>query len=248
MFQQVVDILYPKYCTVCHRYGNYLCDTCKKSFKCNLPECYVCRRLSPGYATHEKCKNTFSLNRIFVAWEYNVSSSKILKLYKYKNIKDVYQQLSNLLIERILANGYNRYLGETLFIPVPISSVRTRERGFNQSELITSIVARRFNNEMNTLLIGCKNTHVHRARQNVVQRYQYHENPFYIAKDTDISRYSSITILDDVITTGVTLENVTRLLRHTYGSNLHVNAICLFRGRPNYLYSADNLFSSSTIV
>ena len=248
MLKQVINILYPRYCTVCHRYGNYLCDTCRKSFKCNLPECYVCRRLSSGYATHEKCKDFSSLNRVFVAWEYSTSSSKILKLYKYKSVRDAYQLLSELLIERILASGYNQYLEKTLFIPVPISNVRTRERGFNQSELITSLVAKRFNKEINSEIIGCKNTKTHRAGQNAVQRYQSSENPFFIAKDLDISHYTSITILDDVITTGVTLENITRVLRHTYGRKLQINAICLFRGKPNYLYSAGSLLSSSTMV
>lgn len=235
MFESFMNLIYPRYCTLCHRHGSYLCDVCKKSFKCNLPECYVCRRLSPGYATHTQCESNHSLDHVFVAWEYNQFSSRILKLLKYKGVTDTSQLLNDLIIGRILACGYNRCLERSLMLPVPISSTRKAKRGFNQSEIIAKALVKKFNCDLSLDLIGAKNTNYHMAGQKKEERQQKIGNPFYMKNSLDLSNYTSITIVDDVITTGKTLENVAQVLRENYSVDLQLNAICLFRGRPYYL-------------
>jgi predicted amidophosphoribosyltransferase len=47
--------------------------------------------------------------------------------------------------------------------------------------------------------------------------------------------YSSITILDDVITTGATLEAMSLALRENIDRDIEINSLCLFRGKPYYL-------------
>lgn len=63
------------------------------------------------------------------------------------------------------------------------------------------------------------------------------ENPFYIHKHAslDLSLYCSITLVDDVITTGNTLEKITQVIRTFYGTNIVLNALCMFRGKPYFL-------------
>lgn len=235
MFKNFLDVLYPKYCTVCNRYGDYLCDSCRRSFKRNLPECYVCRRLSPDYTTHSKCKREISLDHVFIEWEYNASSSRILKMYKYKNIKEISGKLSKLLIDDLLTSGFYKHLTNTILIPVPISHSRTVTRGFNQTELIVNNVCKKFGCEQDINLVKCKNTQQHHAGQTKDERINSKFNPFFVDKAYDISKYSSITILDDVITTGKTLENIAKVIKDVYSIDLEINAVCLFRGKPYYL-------------
>lgn len=235
MFKNILDILYPKYCTVCKRHGDYLCDSCRKSFKRNLPECYICRRLSPNYTTHFKCKNRLSLDHVYVEWEYNASSSQILKMYKYKNVSDISGKLSKLLVDGLLSSGYYKQMKSTLLIPVPISYSRAAERGFNQTELIVNRVCQKFGCEKSYDWVKCKNTQQHMAGQSKKERSTRTFNPFFIDKELDISKYTNITILDDVITTGKTLENMAQIMKDTCSYELEVNAICLFRGKPYYL-------------
>jgi len=201
----------------------------------NLPECYVCRRLSPGYTTHSKCKTLHSLDKVFVGWEYNNSSSQILKMYKYKNVHDISNTLSNLLIDRLLVCGYSSYIKNTLLIPVPISRVRFLERGFNQTELIAQNISKKFACGLALDIVKCKNTKDHRAGQSKKMRKLSSPNPFFIDNISQISGYKSITLLDDVITTGRTLENIMQVLQYTYPTVEEFNAICLFRGKPYYI-------------
>jgi len=175
------------------------------------------------------------MNSIFVAWEYNGLSSKILKLFKYKNVRDIAEEISKLLIESITNSCYNHVLKNTLLVPVPISSARRIERGFNQTELIAHQLSKRLNVDLSTDILASKNKIVHQARQTRDARISDISNPFYVEKRVNIEKYESITIVDDVITTGRTLENICDVLRKEYGYRIKVNAICLFRGAPYYL-------------
>lgn len=233
----LLDFLFPRMCCICKRYGNYICDDCKKLLKRNLPECYLCRRLSPLYASHSLCKRSYSLNHIFVAWEYNRMSSSILRLYKYKNVQDISKILSCLFISSIQKSSFANILKDTLLVPVPISNLRRNERGFNQMEYITNEIGKDFQLDIRDDLLYCKNSNSHQASKNKVERYGSRENPFYI-KDGyggSLLQYRSITLVDDVITTGNTLEKIAEIIKIHYGMDTEVNALCMFRGKPYYL-------------
>jgi len=238
----LLDFFFPRMCCICKRHGNYICDDCKKLLKHNLPECYICRRLSPSYASHCLCKKTYSLDNIFVAWEYNHMSSSILKLYKYKNVQDISKILSELFLDAIAKSSFTNNLKDTLLVPVPISNTRRNERGFNQMEYITKEVSKNFQLDLRDDLLRCKRSDVHQAGKNKMERYESKENPFYISPNHDsILKYKSITLVDDVITTGSTLEKITKIIKIHYGMDTVVNALCMFRGKPYYLPTSQSL-------
>lgn len=231
------DFFFPRMCCICKRHGNYICDDCKKLLKRNLPECYLCRRLSPLYVSHSSCKGRYSLDNVFVGWEYNKMSSSILKLYKYKNVEEISKVLSELFISSIQKSSFVNVMKDTLLIPIPISGIRRNERGFNQMEYITSEIGKVFRLDIRNDLLHCKNSNSHQAGKNKVERYWSKENPFYIGDNykPSIIQYKSFTLVDDVITTGNTLEKITQVIKIHYGMDTVVNALCMFRGKPYYL-------------
>ncbi len=233
----LLNFFFPRMCCICKRHGNYICDDCKKLLKRNLPECYLCRRLSPLYLSHSSCKRRYSLDNVFVGWEYNKMSSSILRLYKYKNVQDISEVLSVLFIEAIQKSAFANSLKNTLLVPVPISYLRKSERGFNQMEYITNEIGKVFQLDVRSDLLYCKNSNIHQASKNKMERYGSKENPFYIKNSNKSSEfeYKSITLIDDVITTGNTLEKIAQVIKIHYGMNTVVNALCMFRGKPYYL-------------
>ena len=230
MFSSFLDLAYPKSCHICGRNGQYLCDTCKKTFKRNLPECYICRRLSPNYNTHTQCKSTNSLNQVIVGWEYNKISSKILKSYKYRGARDIAKYLAEFFIQSI---GHVNFKN-TLFTSVPISFLRRNERGFNQTELLVEIISKHYNCDFSLNLIGRKTAKGHQSLRDRESRLMVEHSDFYIKDASLLGRYNSVTILDDVITTGKTLECVSKIIKEKQGYSYSVNALCLFRGKPYY--------------
>lgn len=228
MISSLLDLVYPKSCHICGKYGEYLCNTCKKSFRRNLPECYICRRISPNFCTHIRCKKNYSLDKVIVAWEYNKMSSRILKSYKYKGVQDLGRYLSEFLLESIGKVEFNN----SLFIPVPISFLRRNERGFNQTELLTEYISRHYHCDFSFDLIGRKTEKGHQSLKDRESRLRETNSNFYIKDSTSLDKYNSVTILDDVITTGSTLENISRIIKKE--KDISVNALCLFRGKPYY--------------
>jgi len=233
-----LDILFPKTCSICGKKGTYICNRCKKLFKRSLPECYLCRKLSPSYKTHEKCKKSREgcyLNNVFVAWEYNSLSSTLLKKYKYKYVYDISNILSEFFVESISKSIFLNSLENTLLTNIPLSNNRLRERGFNQTLDISKAVSKRFNLPFTESLLRRRYTTEHQALKDKGERKTVSKKDFIVKSDFDLSNYKSITIIDDVITTGSTLESSSEALREVFGKDLVINSICMLRGRAYYL-------------
>ena len=69
---------------------------------------------------------------------------------------------------------------------------------------------------------------------------------FYIKDRSLLDKYNSVTILDDVITTGSTLENISKVIKEE--ADVSVNALCLFRGKPYYSPASAGTVSTTGVV
>lgn len=159
-------------------------------------------------------------------------SSVILKKYKYGLAYDIGSSINSLVIQA-LKRLQIKFCNKTVVIPVPISINRLRERGFNQTVDISKTIAEHLGCEQRTDIIYRYNgdsTH-----QSMLDRDERlgQKNYFYIINPSLLDTYENIIIVDDVITTGTTLEQISKVIK-IYNPNIPVNAICLFRGRAYY--------------
>ncbi len=234
----ILDILFPKTCSICKRKGTYLCSRCERLFKRTLPECYICRRLSSNYKTHSSCKETKKssyLDNVFVAWEYNSLTSDLLKKYKYGYVYDMADILSEFFVKSIVNSNFTNSFSKTLLTNVPIPDNRLRERGFNQTLKISEAISKYFDIPFSESLLRRKNTYDHQSLKDKGEREYISKEDFIVRSSSNVSAYKSITIVDDVMTTGITLESVSEHLRQSFGRELIINGICMFRGRAYYL-------------
>ena len=230
------DFFFPRYCNICGKKGDYLCNLCKKLFKRNLPECYTCRRLSSDFNSHSSCKSKKSLYRIFVCWEYNRNTSNILKKLKYKYVTDTSETLFTFFLELLTISCFKKHLKGTLLIPVPLSNNRFRERGFNQSELLARYISKNLNIDIDNDLIFRSIDSKHQASKNKDERKYINSDSFKLIGKRNLNHYKSITIVDDVITTGSTLEAIASCIRGRY-PDITIQGLCMFRGRAKYSFS-----------
>jgi ComF family protein len=233
----LLDTIFPKSCCICKKKGDYLCNHCKKLFKRALPECYICRKVSPNYKTHYECKeerrDSF-LDHVFVAWEYNSLSSILLKKYKYNYVQSISDTLAEIFIESIKNSTFDKKLKGTVLTNVPLARDRLHERGFNQTTEIAKRVSETFNIPFVEDLITRRDSYGHQALRDKDERKEIKEGTFTLRNSLSLDEFSSITILDDVITTGATLEAISSVIRKNIGKDIEINALCLFRGRPYY--------------
>lgn len=128
---------------------------------------------------------------------------KILIELKYKQNKKAGLLLGKLIATSLKAS--TTFDQNTYLIPIPISNERRRKRGYNQTELICeSIVANGINMPIFKGLVKTKKsvTQTHKDR---VQRGIHLDNVFKLTH-FDVLHNKDIIIIDDVLTTGATIE------------------------------------------
>ena len=231
MLKSILDIIFPKYCLICSKLGSTLCPYCKRKLILSIPECYKCRRLSPKYKTHECCIEEDSLISIFYAWQYNKKSSSLIKTFKYRGAYSIGIDIAELFTERILASGFLEQFSNPLLIPIPLHPRKQKKRGFNQTEILTEDISKILDIPFRKDLLFRPIYSESQAGKRMENRNELKKNTFKFKKE-DIP-FREIILVDDVITTGATLERAASAVREE-NKNIRIHAMTLFRGKPLY--------------
>ena len=196
----ILNIIFPIKCVACGRSGSDLCVECLK----DMPP-----------AERE------SAEWIFPLYDYrHPPLKKALWLLKYKGKRRLANVFAEVLHSRILEELSDLSIMENftsaILIPIPLSSGRYRERGFNQAGLICKELIKLDNNENykleNNILIKPIDTkhqaHIHNRRErlkNIIGSFA--------VKDTDFIKGRNIILIDDITTTGATLTEAKKILK-----------------------------------
>src|SRR3989344_5750337 len=200
LLSTILGIIFPSKCLVCGRDGTDLCLTCLSDF--------------PG-AERE------SARWIFPIFDYRYPPMKrAVWLLKYKGKKTIASVFSEVLYGRILEElselSVMENFREPLLIPIPLSSQRYRERGFNQAELICKELIeldKNVNFKLESgILIKPKDTE-HQARiENRSERLKNIIGSFAVKNGEQIKN-KNIILIDDITTTGATLAEAKKVLK-----------------------------------
>jgi ComF family protein len=130
---------------------------------------------------------------------------------KYHNGAYVFRDIDR-LIER--AADYRDYLRDAILVPVPLHATKLRQRGYNQSERIAHCLCRSTGgrSEVQELLIRIKFTST-QTRLNREDRNRNVKNAFALSKDAVVIPEQQYILIDDVFTTGSTLNACAAVLR-----------------------------------
>ena len=227
----ILDLLFPPYCIGCGGEGNLLCFTCRSSLATIPPSCFVCKKWIPetlrinphtnfgvGVNPGRTCKSCRKSSKIYAflspfAFDQEVVRELIHAL-KYRRIRNLGVLLGGLLAEHCRTFKVN-FPKNLMVIPLPLHKSRKRIRGFNQAELISAGFLSAMNSPQfrlqSDLLTRAKNTKPQvelsgeERRQNVVGAFA--------VSDPNAVKGKQILLVDDVKTTGATLEEAARVLK-----------------------------------
>ena len=190
LWEGLIEVLYPRenYCIICKDDDCFgLCNTCRKSIKV-INEVYQDEIISYGYYG-------------------GVLKDLILKL-KYKNNFTAGDILAEFLEEYIVKNfKYKEYI----ITYIPLSKKSKKNRGFNQCEYIAKKISRDLSIEVLDILTKQKETKEQKTLKRD-ERYENIKDAFTIEKGLGIKNYK-IILIDDVTTTGATLQEAYKLLK-----------------------------------
>lgn len=201
-----LDIFFPKRCIVCGKYGLFLCSECSKTIKIfKTPTCYYCGKITKFCVSCSSCKNKnkSNLNGIYYAASFKEGCVKeIVHYFKYNGISELSGLLSSIMAKR-LENNLPK--GNPVVVPVPLSLKRERKRGFNQSELIARKISEKLHLNGGTALAKIRDTSSQVQSQGKEIRSKNLRDSF-ICTDKELIENKTILLVDDIITTGSTLE------------------------------------------
>jgi ComF family protein len=225
----VLDLLFPIECLNCQSEGDYLCEECFNELKLNDTEYQKRAQINL------KIPN---LKQIYIAGDYenSILSNLIIK-YKYNFLSVLGKTLARFLIifwqqqifENNLFNSHgalsNFQNSQLLAIPIPLSKKRLHWRGFNQAEIVAREFCLYFNHELNLDLKRLK----HRAPQATLSETKRLENMESVfAWRGESLTNKRIILIDDVVTTGATLNEAARILKEAGAQEIY--ALVLAKG------------------
>ena len=209
MLSYLIDLLMPPRCASCRLTGAWLCDTCRRRIR-RLEE-PLCRRCGAELESPRAgcgCRGRLrALTRLRSAVAYEGPVEPIVQRFKYQGWRRLAEPLAILLAERLVVEG----LAASTLVPVPLHPRRQRERGFNQAELLVSELARRLDlRAAPGRLVRVRHT-VPQVGKDRIHRWENVRDAFAWAGPP--LRGRPLMVVDDVATTGATLEACAAALR-----------------------------------
>lgn len=216
---ELLDLLFPKTCFGCGFEGEFLCLPCEQALHYVPPLCFGCGKLVPATArvtagrTCDSCQAASNIYAFLSPLRYGDDLARdMIHSLKYNRVYELSRDLGRVLGRYCQAFRVD-FPRDAVLMPIPLHAKRARRRGFNQSELIAGHFQKYFPEiplEI-AVLKRIKNT----RSQIELSREERAKNisKSFAVENTEKIQGRDIVLLDDVKTTGATLEEAARVLK-----------------------------------
>lgn len=200
IFSKILDYFYPPTCGICGKLNNdYLCKKCEK--------------LLNGHVS-ENVLNIDNMNfqeLIYIFKYEGIIRESILK-YKFEEKSYLYKTFVNFLLknDKVFENIKNY---DTI-IPVPISNKRYKKRGYNQSWLLAMELSKLMNLTLITNCLFKAKDVIEQSKLTKEQRVENIKDVYFLTNESKIEN-RKILLLDDIYTTGSTVNECCRMIKKT---------------------------------
>jgi ComF family protein len=237
---KILDVLFPPRCPACARHlaSRSVCSSCLAALAfIQSPLCPICGLPFAGAGRDHRCTHClarppqYDSARACVGYETSSERPSTIAaiVHRYKYARDV--TLAPILGE-LLADRYRARSGHDLIVPVPLHISRLRWRGFNQALLLAKPLARKTKAPLAPFAL--RRTRPTRPqvgldepgrRRNIARAFD--------VRHPEQVRSRSILLVDDVYTTGATVNECARMLRRAGAER--VDVFVLARAVPHSL-------------
>jgi ComF family protein len=204
-----LDLLYPPRCALCHKHGSFLCDPCRLDLpKADGPRCRVCwlpwdGRFCPACDSHP-----LALDAIRSPFRYESGVRTLVHQFKFRN----FSALAEALAGPMAVVASDSALAADLIVPVPLSGHNQRNRGYNQAGLLAREIGKYLGLPVAEALRRPHSARPQSLTQDAAARRRNVEGVFSLRRGASIES-RRVLLVDDVATTGATLDACARALR-----------------------------------
>lgn len=236
-FSFLLDMIYPPRCAVCQEISDDvgICSKCRNAFLIvKHPRCMKCGK---ELTTYEKymcldChKKRFHYIRGFPLWNYDESIRKSVAGFKYHNKKEFAKYYAASMNEEFGENY--KEIGADCFVAVPIHSSRLKMRGYNQAQVLAKELSKLTNIPvLDNFLVRNRKT-LPQKELSDIERLKNLNQAFQTKNIDDImenNHIETVILVDDIYTTGSTIEACTLAMLNAGIKRVYYTSICIGKG------------------
>jgi ComF family protein len=236
-----VDLLFPPRCVACHRFGAWLCADCVKEIevihppicpRCGLPLDSEARdNTTPPKMPFgcNRCRSApFPADRLRAYAFHSGPLREAIHQLKYQDLRALAAPLGQLMAEG-WANLSRDEDGFDVIVPVPLHRARLRQRGYNQAALLARALGAHLQRPVaEDTLVRVKATAPQVDLDAQARRANVRDA--FLCSDTSLAG-KRVLLVDDVCTTGATLEAASVALRDGGASSVWAYTLARARGQ-----------------
>ncbi|MFZ1181309.1 MAG: ComF family protein [Herbaspirillum sp.] len=223
--------LLPSSCVLCAQIGrNALCQPCRQHYFTTRPRrCMQCAMPIPTTAREIRCgdclKHQPAFDATIVAADYAAPADQLVLALKFSARLPLAPLMADML-RNVIRHETKRGLAmPTLLTAVPLGTSRLQERGFNQSLEIARMLSRRLDTALAPhLLVRLRDTQAQATLPTRERRHNMHRAFAVPPAAIDHVCGCHIGVVDDVITTGATLNEIAATLKR-FGAQRVTNIV-----------------------
>jgi len=211
----LLNLFFPKFCLGCQKEGIYLCDDCRTFLDIAEYNYCLCESKPIRLAKEQKlgkcnkCQDR-KLSGLYFALAYKENSltKKLIYQFKYQPyLKDLSKTLAGIIAEHLVLSkkNTNQIWENSVLLPVPLDKKKLKIRNYNQAEELAKELSLILKvPTVLDVLIKIKSTKS-QIESSKKEREKNLQNTFSI-KNPDIISGKKIFLVDDVYTTGSTMQ------------------------------------------
>ncbi len=213
--------IFPHNCLGCSEVGTICCQKCLAKLKDfeDPKQCYNCNLKTTSCAhVCSDCKSKASLKGLYFVTNYDLElAQKLVHRLKFKHALEAARPIAKLMAMELKSSFPD--LQSLILSPVPTSNSRIRQRGWDQAAIIAKLIARELGIPKKSLLLRLNN----RSDQIGLGRFgrvKSSEHVFLARVGTKLKSTDQIILVDDIITTGATLNAAARTLKQNFKNDI----------------------------
>ena len=244
-WRSVLELFFPRQCAVCAVFDEDLCAACAAKLKLSSFSCIFCGHENNDGRTCLRCKSHFSLDGLCSAVSYHDPLAQtIVAAFKYRNHRGLAAMIAALMardggppVPRKVFSNANRTSSESyhapiqktwrgtdsMLLPLPLAPQRQGERGYNQAALLAHELTKFTSIPLldSSLLLKIRSTPQQAKAKSREERFEQIKNAFALRKEAStLIAGKRIILIDDVATSGATLNEAARVLKNGGASSV----------------------------
>lgn len=206
ILKNLLDFIWPQFCLACHREGSLCCGWCLNDIILEDTTAIIWPDNDQLYFA--ACYNCCDYQNKLV--------QQLIKNYKYNYLENLGNLLTDILEKQARRLALDK---QTIIVNIPLHKNKKRKRGFDQTEILAKKLAQRLSLNYSPLLLRTRDNKA-QAKLDKVARQQNVSDVFIINKKIIFPEDSSILLIDDVTTTGSTLNQAAKVLKENNFTNI----------------------------